>query len=142
VRVFHAIEQHDQPLLALRVVGAIKDIFKGGRLPSRCNSNDALVIARVGEAVELRTVFETHHNAAAAGKLHDFFDTRVLPAFGDHDAIESATGFECFANGVNSRESVQGRKVYRRITKVESCVGLPDASMPASKGGPYKDYGS
>jgi hypothetical protein len=47
--------------------------------------------------------------------LDDFFDARVLAAFGDEDAIEGAAGFEGFANGVNAGETIHGGSLQLKV---------------------------
>jgi len=64
------------------------------------------------KAIELAAVLETHGDVLRAGELHDFFDASVLAALGDEDAVESAAGFEGFADGVNAGETIHGKRVY------------------------------
>ena len=72
---------------------------------------DALMIAGVGESIELAAVFEAHGDVLRAGELHDFFDAGVLAALGDEDAVEGAAGFEGLADGVNAGETIHGKRV-------------------------------
>jgi hypothetical protein len=67
-----------------------------------------LVVAGIGQPVELAALLESHGDTARAGKLNDFLDTGVLAAFGDDDAVKGTAGFEGFANGVNAGETVHG----------------------------------
>ena len=112
VWIFHAVEQHDQALLPFRLIGVRDDVFQRGRCARGNHGYDALMIARVGQAIELPAIFEAHRDAPAARQLHDFFHARVLPAFRNHDAVECTTRFQRFANGMNSRKSVHESKVY------------------------------
>src|SRR5208282_5882277 len=102
----------NEPRLILQAVRVRQNVFQGGRLARGRNRDHALMVARVGQPVELPAVLEAHGYAALPGKLHNFFNARILPALGDHNAVESAPRFEGFAYGVNTGESVHGDKVY------------------------------
>jgi len=108
VWIFDAVEKNDKAALVLGGIGALEDVFERGGRASGGDGNNALMIAGVGEAVEIAAVLETHGNVALAGELHDIFDARILTAFGDDNAVKRVAGFEGFAHGVNAGESVHG----------------------------------
>jgi hypothetical protein len=94
------------------VIGAREDVLQRGGC-TRCSHGDySLMIAGVGQAIELAAVFKANGNSALPCELHDFFDARVLAALGDEDAVESSAGFDSFANGVNAGETIHGEEVY------------------------------
>jgi hypothetical protein len=70
------------------------------------------MIAGIGQAIELTSIFKTHRDATLTGQLHDLLDAGILAAFGDDDAVESAAGLKCFADSMNAGESVHGKEVY------------------------------
>ena len=69
------------------------------------------MIAGIGQAVELATVFEAHGDTARTGKLNDFLYAGILAALGNDDAVEGAAGLKGFANGVNAGETIHGQIV-------------------------------
>ena len=110
VRIFDAVEQNDQPLATFRMVGAVENVVEGGGRSRGGDSDDPLVVPRVGQTIELPAILETDGDAAFAREFHDAFDAGILTALGDDDAIECASGFEGFADGVNTGETVHGKK--------------------------------
>src|SRR5579864_5779571 len=91
------------------------------------------MIFRVGQAVELIAVLETHRNALLASELNDFFDARVLATLGDGNAVDGALGFERFFHRVDAGELVhEGDSLP---SKAES--GKESEERPASEGGRY-----
>ena len=110
VGVFDAVEKDDETTLAIGGVGGGENVFECGGSAGGGDSDDALMIAGVGKAIELSAVFEADGDAALARELHDFFDAGVLPAFGDEDAVEGVAGFEGFADGVDAGETVHGKQ--------------------------------
>jgi hypothetical protein len=73
------------------------------------------MIAGVGEAIQIGTVFEADGNVIGTGKLNDFLDAGVLAAFSDDDAVEGGAGFEGFADGVNAGETVHGESLQFKV---------------------------
>src|SRR5215469_4344648 len=69
------------------------------------------MIAGIGQAVELATVFEAHGDTARTGKLNDFLNAGILAALGNDDAVEGAAGLKGFANRVNAGETIHGQIV-------------------------------
>ena len=66
------------------------------------------MVLRIGQPVELPAVFESQGDSLLARELHDLLDTRVLAAFGDHDAVDGALCFERFLHGVNAGQAIHG----------------------------------
>jgi hypothetical protein len=66
------------------------------------------VIASSGKSVDLRAVFETHRNTAAARRSDQLFDAIAVAASGDDDAVEGASGFEGFADGMDAGQFRHG----------------------------------
>jgi len=103
VWIFDAIEQDDEPDLAAPRIRACENSFQSGGGARSGKGDDALVIFRIGKAVELTAFLEAHWNALLARELQDFLDARVLPALGDSDAVDGALRFERFFHRVNAR---------------------------------------
>ena len=123
VRIFDAIEENNQTQVIFGFICVIDDVFEGGGCAHGGDRDDALVLAGVGEAIELAAIFKTNGDAARASELHDFFDASVLAALGDDDAVEGAAGFEGFADGVNASEAVHGGSLSLNGGQLE--VGPP-----------------
>src|SRR5690348_1702265 len=108
MRVFDAVEKHDEPLAAM--IGAFicrgENAFERGRCPRGGQRDDTLMIFGVGKPIELSAVFKSDRNVAPACELDDLLDACVLAAARDHNPIEWAARFERFANGVNAGELV------------------------------------
>src|SRR5262249_2409591 len=89
---------------------------------------DPLMVAGIGQAVELATVFEAHGDTARTGKLNDFLNAGILAALGNDDAVEGAAGLKGFANRVNAGETIHGQIVPSGQFTVHNEV------MPAGRG--------
>ncbi len=98
MRVFNSVEQDEK---ALRSFGC-KQVFQLERGFRGSESGDALMFTRTGEAIELKAVFKSYGDAFRTRELDDDFDSVAVAAASDHDAIERASGGECFFYGVES----------------------------------------
>ena len=107
VRILDAIEQNDES--GARLIRACENVVESRRSAGGGERDHALMIFRIGEAVELAAVFETHGNALLARELHDFFDARVLPALGNDDVLDGTLRFERFFHRVDAGQLVHGR---------------------------------
>ena len=122
VRIFDAIEENNEADLAFIVIGTSEDIFERGRSAGSGEGDYALMIAGIGKAIELAAFFEAHRNAVLLGELNDFFDARILTAFGDHDAVEGAACFEGFADGMNAGETVHEGSVQNQSRAAQNSM--------------------
>src|SRR6202035_3260618 len=64
------------------------------------------MVARAGQAVDLKTVFKSYGNAFRPRELDDCFDAFTVAAASDHDAVESASCGQRFFYRVESSEPV------------------------------------
>jgi len=106
VRILDTVEKNDETALRFGLIGVSDDVFESDRGANSGDGHDSLVIAGIGQAVELAAVFETNSNTARAGELNDFFNAGVLTALGDNNAVEGAPGLEGFTNRVNTGETI------------------------------------
>jgi hypothetical protein len=106
LRVFDAVEQHQQALLRVFGPRFAKEVFERQRELCAGQGDDALMLARAGQAVELRALLKPHRDAARAGQLHDFFDALAAQPAGDYDALDGCAGLERFVHGVNSSQPI------------------------------------
>src|SRR5580704_16416094 len=106
VRIFDAIEKDDEAFASVAgtLVRGGKNAFERCRRTSGGEGYNALMIFRIGKAVELPAVFKPDRNVASTGELHDFFNASVLPPARDQDAVERAVRVQSLANGVDPSE--------------------------------------
>ena len=83
------------------------------------------MVARAGEAIHLRAVFEANRDPAAARGLYELFDTFAVTPAGDDDAIECAARFEGLADGVNA-----GKTAHMRTTNLASVILNAETQSP------------
>ena len=91
------------------MIRACENVLESRRRAGGGKHDHALMIFRIGKAVELAAVFETQGNALFARELHDFFDARVLPALGNGDAIDGTLRFERLFHRVDAPQLVHGK---------------------------------
>jgi hypothetical protein len=101
VRIFDAVQDHDE--LSIRGY-----LVKFRILGCRTKGHDALMGVVTGEAAERSTFFKSHGNVGVARQVHDFLDAGAACASCDHNAVESAAGFESFDNGMKTYQNSQG----------------------------------
>src|SRR3954449_2006201 len=79
VRVFHSVEQHDQAFFAATggFVSGLEYVFEGCGRACCDQANDSLVVFRIGEAIELTAILESHGNIFLPRELHDLFNARI-----------------------------------------------------------------
>src|SRR5215472_16832284 len=66
VRILDAVKQNDQSFLTMRRVGAGQNALERGSGASCRNCNDALMVFRVSQAIELAALLKSHGNALLA----------------------------------------------------------------------------
>jgi hypothetical protein len=64
------------------------------------------MLAGASSAIDLDTLLKTHWNVRLSREAHQFLDARAVSPFCDDERIERTVCFECFANGVDSGETV------------------------------------
>ena len=106
VRILDTVEKNDETALRFGLIGVSDDVFESDRGAGSGDGDDSLVIAGIGQAVQLAAVFETNSDSARAGELNDFFNAGVLTALGDNNTVEGAPGLEGFTNRVNTGETI------------------------------------
>src|SRR5579864_9356374 len=106
LRVFHAVEKDHQAEGGLRIA-RLQQVFKAGDRRRRNNRDHALVFPRSGGAIQLDVFFKTDRNAVLPRQTHQFLDAVAVPAAREHYRIERASGFESFAYGMDTGETIQ-----------------------------------
>jgi hypothetical protein len=108
------------------VIGALirsgENALESSRSAGRGQSDYSLMIFRIGETIELATLFKTDGNVSRAGELDNFLDAGVLAAARDQDAVEGAAGVESFAYGVNAGKFVHRSHSLQHVGHDESCL--------------------
>ena len=68
VRIFHTIEQHDEPFASVTraFICRGENAVECGRCARGGQSDDSLMIFRIGQTIELATVFKAHGYVARA----------------------------------------------------------------------------
>ncbi len=102
VRVFHAIQHHDQR----RVRGYV---FEFRVLLFRAERDDTLMGFDAREAVHCAAIFEADRSAGVAGEVNDFLHAAAGQSTRYEDAFERALRAECFGYGVKTNENGQAR---------------------------------
>jgi hypothetical protein len=100
MRVFHAVENNDES-------GSRRYILKLRVLFGGSESDDSLMGAGAGQAVERVAFFETDGCAGLAGEIDDFLDASSAESAGDEDALQRALSAKRFDNGMDSGEDGQ-----------------------------------
>src|SRR5579859_3581453 len=90
VGIFDAVEKHNESFAS--VIGALvcsgENALESSGGARGSQSDDTLMVLRVGQTIELAAVFKTDGDVSRAGELDNFLDTSVLAAARDQDAIE------------------------------------------------------
>ena len=106
VGILDTVEKNDETALRFGLISVSDDVFESDRGAGSGDGDDSLMIAGIGQAVELAALFETNSNTARAGELNDFFNAGILTALGDNNTVEGAAGLEGFTNRVNTGETI------------------------------------
>ncbi len=132
VRVFDTVEKNDQALLRCVARGALEESFESGCGARSGERDDALMLARAGQTVHLRPVFEAHGHAAAARQPDEIFDAVAVSAARNDDAAERPARFQGFVNGVNTGETFHG--LIERGAEFENALARAFHSEPGLRG--------
>ena len=119
VRVFHAIEDHEE--FRFRFDGVEVGVLLFG---TECDY--ALMGFGGGGPVERTAFFEPDGRAGLAGEVDDFLEAVAARAPGNEDAVKGAFGAEGFGNGVDADEDGQE-------PIIPEGVGYTDESAPVAQ---------
>jgi len=101
VGIFDTVQDYDQS-------GVCGYFVELGVFGGCAKGDNALMSVVTGETAESAAFFKAHGNVGGAGEVDDFLYARTAGTSGDHDAVESAAGLECFDNGVKTYQNSQG----------------------------------
>src|SRR5580693_4311557 len=75
VRIFDAVEKNDESFLTVirGLVGCRENTFQCGWRAGGGQTDDALMVSRIGKTIELPAVFKANGDVAGACQLDDFF---------------------------------------------------------------------
>src|SRR5579863_1654878 len=91
------------------------------------------MFARSGGAIDLSAFLKSHRHIHFSRKAHQFLDAVAVRAFGDHEGIERAIGFERFANGVDTCEAVhRSESKPQRSSVAMACAAIASPRPIAS----------
>jgi hypothetical protein len=108
VRIFDAVEKNDQSFASVTsaLVRRGENAFERGWGARSRESDDALMILRIGKTIELAAVFESDRDVPRTRELDYFLDACVLTAARNQNAIERAARVQGFANSVDAGELI------------------------------------
>src|SRR5665213_1029219 len=77
--------------------------------------------------IDLDALLKAHRHIELSGEAHQFFDAIAVRAFGNHQGIELAVCFECFANCVDSRQTIHisGARQQSRVAMACAAIASP-----------------
>ena len=116
VRIFHAIQHHDQR-------GMRGDIFQLRILLFRAQRNDSLVGFHARQTVHRGAIFEANRRAGAARQIDDFLHASAPQSARDEHAFERALRAQSFSYGVKTNENGQARLSRGRVER-PACSAL------------------
>src|ERR1700733_442133 len=116
LRVLNTIEQDEQRLASF----FLQQVFKCQRRAGSGERDDALMVARHREAIELAAILEPDWHTALPRPPNDFFHPRAVPADGNHDAVERTSSLQRLFHRVNSEKVTH---LIRAPRKIQACAG-------------------
>ena len=112
VRVLDVVADDDEGRL---VAGLLEDVLHGGEVVAGCHRNNALMDDSFTQGVQFLLGGVLDRDAGILGKCDDFSHAAAFDSLEDIDAVDGASFFECFSDGISAGNYSVGLLIFVRF---------------------------